>query len=221
MIEHDPCLRKRTGKIDQFADLRVKQPGIETQAERRETGKALAKRRVKQQAFRARRIHAGDIGIGVPCRGMPDAAKASASGGDFGFQNLARAVAEQEIDVADDAGADRRRTVAAACAHRRDAVDELDLADRAQRFGSPGAIHRARLDIDGRDDVVAGRDIAGHLLDQIALPAAIPQMMMRIDDRARGIDDFLGVLRRASPRADRRRARSWWWAVCWPWNFAP
>jgi hypothetical protein len=29
-----------------------------------------------------------------------------------------------------------------------------------------------------------------HLLDQIAPAAAIPQMMMRVDDRARRIDDF-------------------------------
>jgi hypothetical protein len=37
---------------------------------------------------------------------------------------------------------------------------------------------------------VAGCDVLRHLLDQIALAAAVPQMMMRIDDRARWIDDF-------------------------------
>jgi len=37
---------------------------------------------------------------------------------------------------------------------------------------------------------VAGRDVGSQFLDQIALAAAIPQMMMWIDDRARRIDDF-------------------------------
>ena len=36
---------------------------------------------------------------------------------------------------------------------------------------------------------------ADHLLDHVAQAAAIPEMVMRIDDRARGIDDLLGVLR--------------------------
>ena len=126
---------------------------------------------------------------------MPDAAEAAVAGGDLRFEHRPRAVAEQQIDVADDAGADRGGTVAAAGAHRRDAVGEFDFADRAERFRSAGAVHRAAIDIDGRDDVVAGCDIGGHLLDHVALAAAIPEMMMGIDDRTLGIDDFLGVLR--------------------------
>jgi hypothetical protein len=56
------------------------------------------------------------------------------------------------------------------------------------------AVHRAAIDIDGGDDVVARGDVGGHLLDQIAM-AAIPEMMMRIDDRPRGIDDLFLILR--------------------------
>src|SRR5258706_952740 len=92
--------------------------------------------------------------------------------------------------MADDTGADRGGTIATARAHRRGAVSEFDLAHRAQRFWPAGAIHRPCLDIDGRNDAVAGRYVFSHRLDQIALAAAIPQMMMRIDDRARWIDDF-------------------------------
>src|SRR6185295_1759407 len=57
------------------------------------------------------------------------------------------------------------------------------------------AVHRTAVDIDGGDDVVAGSDVGRHLLDHVAQAAAIPEMVMRIDDRARGIDDLLGVLR--------------------------
>jgi hypothetical protein len=45
---------------------------------------------------------------------MPDAAEAAASRDDFRFQHRARGVAQQQAGVADDAGADRGGTVAAA-----------------------------------------------------------------------------------------------------------
>src|SRR5260370_41502105 len=121
---------------------------------------------------------------------MADAAEAAVAGGNFRFEYSARAVAEQEISVADDTRADYGRTVAAARAHRRGAVREFNLANGAQRFRPAGAIHRAGLDIDGRNNIVAGGDVGGHFLDQIGLAAAIPRMMMGIDDRTRWIDDF-------------------------------
>jgi len=121
---------------------------------------------------------------------MADAAKTAAAGGNFRLEHGARALAQQQIGVADDAGTDRRSTVAAAGAHRRGAVGKFDFADRTKRLRPVGAIHRAGLDIDGCDDVVTGRDVVDDILDQIALSAAIPQMMMRIDDRPCRIDDF-------------------------------
>src|SRR5947209_6977535 len=48
MIEHDPGVRKGTREIGEFADLRVKQPRVETQAQGSETGKSLAKGRIEQ-----------------------------------------------------------------------------------------------------------------------------------------------------------------------------
>src|ERR1700738_1141079 len=114
---------------------------------------------------------------------MPDAAKAAIAGDHFRFENGARAVAEQQIGVADDAGADRGGTVTAARGYRRNAIGKLDFADRAERFRAARAIHRAGLDIDGCNKIMAGGDIVDHLLDQVTLAAAIPQMMMGIDDR--------------------------------------
>ena len=60
--------------------------------------------------------------------------EAAVAGDDLGFQHRPSPVAKQQIDVADDAGIDLRRAVAAARAHRRNAIGELDLADRAERF---------------------------------------------------------------------------------------
>jgi hypothetical protein len=39
--------QKGAGEIGQFADLRVKQPGVEALAERREAGKTLAEGRIE------------------------------------------------------------------------------------------------------------------------------------------------------------------------------
>src|SRR4051794_27794561 len=126
---------------------------------------------------------------------MPNAAEAAVAGNNLRFQHRPGAVAEQEIDVADDAGADRGLAVSAARGHRGDAVGELDLADRAERLRAVRAVHRAAIDIDGGDDVMAGGDVGNYLLDQIAQSTAVPEMMMRIDDRARGVDDLFGMLR--------------------------
>jgi len=97
--------------------------------------------------------------------------------------------------VADDAGADRGPAVTAARGHGCDAIRKLDLADGPERLRAVRAVHRAAIDIDGGDDVVAGGDVGRHFLDHVAQAAAVPEMVMRVDDRAGGIDDLLGVLR--------------------------
>jgi hypothetical protein len=51
------------------------------------------------------------------------------------------------------------RAVTATCAHRGDAGNEFDLADRAHLDRPMGAIHRAALLEDGGDYVVAGIEI--------------------------------------------------------------
>src|SRR5262245_38950293 len=81
---------------------------------------------------------------------------------------------------------DATRAVTARGAHRRDAVDEFDLADRHHLGGTVLAIHRAAFEKHRRDDVVATTDIGQELWQQVA-PALrrIPEMMVRIDDRQR------------------------------------
>src|SRR5579863_10701566 len=98
MIEDYPGVRKGAGEVGEFADLRMKQPGIETQGQRREAGKTLAERGIEQKALRPRRIHARDIGVGIPGGGMPDAAESAMARGDLRLQRGLRALAEQQID---------------------------------------------------------------------------------------------------------------------------
>src|SRR5580698_11533412 len=118
---------------------------------------------------------------------MPDAAEAALARRYFCLQHRTGAVTRQEIDVTDNAGADGGRTIAAACAHRRRAIGEFNLADGTKRFRSLCAVHRARLDIDGCDDVVARGDIGGEVVEKVALAATVPQMMMGIDNGPRRV----------------------------------
>ena len=138
MVEHDRCLGKGARQIDELAELRVVHPGIEAETKRGQAGEALAHPPVHQQP-----LWPGDHR--PPCRlvGMrggdeADAAEAAAAGRDHRFQHLLDRRAERQIGIADDAGADLRLPVGAARSHRRDAVGELDLADRAQ-LGGPVA----------------------------------------------------------------------------------
>jgi hypothetical protein len=51
----------------------------------------------------------------------------------------------------------------------------------------------------GGDDVVAGVEIGQELVQQIAVIPALPQVMVGVDDRQRGLEDRLGRPARPSP----------------------
>ena len=97
--------------------------------------------------------------------------------------------------MADDALADLGRAVAAAGAHRRDAVDELGLAHRLVGLRPAGAVHRPALHEDGRDDVVALAGIGQQVVQQVAPARPVPEVVVRVDDRQAGVERLLGDLR--------------------------
>jgi len=115
--------------------------------------------RIAQPSFRPGERGAPLGLFGITGRDESNAAEPAAARHDHRLQHLGHAAADHQVGVADDAGADPRLAVAAAGAHRRDAVGELDLADRTQLDGPLGAIHRQPFQIHGRDDVVPAVDI--------------------------------------------------------------
>src|SRR5690349_10730069 len=80
--------------------------------------------------------------------------------------------ADPKIDVADDAGAALGGAVLAAGAHRRDAGDELGLAQRAQLGLALGAVHLAAFEEHGGADVVAAADVGEQLGQQVVVVRA-------------------------------------------------
>ena len=120
----------------------------------------------------------------VPRHAVADAAQPAAAGGDLGFQHLAHAGADGQVGAADDRLGDAARAVIAGRAHRGDAVDELDLAQRRHLARAVLAIHRAAFEEHGRDDVVAAADVGQQFGQQVAAALRrVPEMVVRIDDR--------------------------------------
>src|SRR5580700_9971105 len=126
---------------------------------------------------------------------MADAAEAAVAGSDLRLQHARHAVAEAQIGMPDNAGAQPALAELSARAHRRCPVDEFDFADRLHLRRPVGAVHRAAFDKDALRDVVTAAGIGEQLVEQVAVPVAVPQMMMRIDDLERRLQDFLFALR--------------------------
>ena len=78
---------------------------------------------------------------------------------------------------------------------RADAVGELDLAERAQRFRRLGVRERERLDVDRRDDAMAGARIGQVVVDHVAQRRPVEQVVVRVDDRQFGLEDGLAAAR--------------------------
>src|SRR6202011_1903799 len=85
--------------------------------------------------------------------------------------------------------------VLSAFAHRRRAVDEFDFAHRLHLRRPIGAVHRAAFDKNALRDVVTATGVGEQLVEQVPVPVAVPQMMVRIDDLERRLQDFLFALR--------------------------
>ena len=77
-----------------------------------------------------------------------------------------------------------------------DAGHELCLAHAAQVLRPVGAVVGAAFDEDGLADVVAGAGVGPQLAQQVAAPVAtrFPQVMVRVDDGAFGVDGFFPYL---------------------------
>ena len=121
--------------------------------------------------------------IGVPRRDMADAPEAVATGPQVGQQHRFDSAAEREVGTADDSCAGSRPAQRAAREHGRHAVDEFSFADRAHLRRTTLAVHRLRLHVNRRDDVVAAVHVGEEIVSEGARAGANPQVVVRIDDR--------------------------------------
>ena len=202
-MAHDDVARgHRTGQVHDIRQLRMKQPGIQGQAQRRHPRQPAAKVRAHIRAQPGHVAAVADRWVRIPAGGMAHPAEPPAAGADMGLQHLFRPVVRQ-VYRPDDARGHPRGAVAAAVAHRGDAGDELRLPDRSHLFRPIRAIHRMAFQKHRRDGVVAGVDVRHELVQQIALVVAMPQVMMGIDDRQVRFQRRLGCRLRQPGRIGR------------------
>jgi len=91
--------------------------------------------------------------------------------------------AQHHIRVSNNAGGDPGFAKDATAAHSRDAIGELNLADRPHFLGAPIAIHRTRFHVYRGNNIVTAAGVQQQVIEQIAPSRALPQMMVRIDNR--------------------------------------
>ncbi len=134
--------------------------------------------------------------VAIPCHAVTDTAQAPAGGSDLGLQQLAHARTDTEVAAANDALRDATGSEIARGTHRRDAVDELDLAQGRHLRRAALAVHRAAFEEDGRYDVVPTADIGQQFGEQVVAALwRVPEMVVRIDDRQVRFQRRFGVLR--------------------------
>ena len=170
------------------------EPGVERQVALRQLPETLAPGQVAGLLGRRIVARVADARIGVPAGLVANALEAAVAGGDLGVEHVARLLAEAQVDMADDAGAGAQVPVEARRAHRRDAVGELGLADAAQLGRTVLAVHRVTVDEHGADDVVAGLRVGQQVVEQVVVAVALPEMVVRIDDRQIGLERGLAHL---------------------------
>ena len=182
---------KGRGQIADFGELRMVRPGVEGQTAPGELGEALAPRLVGHQARRGIGAGRADPGILVEAGLVADADEPAVAGGDLGIEHRSCPSAQPQVDMAHDGSAGAQIAVDAAGAHRRDAVGELRLTDAAQLGRAVLAIHRMAVDEHRGHDVVAGLGVGQQIVEHVVVAGALPEMMVRIDDRQRGFQRFL------------------------------
>jgi len=112
---------------------------------------------------------------GVPRHTVTDAAEPPASDPGLGFQYLAHPRAEVQVGVSNDPLGDAAGAITARGAHRSDAVDELDLADRRHFRRAVLPVHRSAFEKDRGDDIVPTAYVGHELRQQIAPRCGVSQ----------------------------------------------
>jgi hypothetical protein len=91
----------------------------------------------------------------------------------------------------------------------RHAVDEFGLAERRLLLRALGPVHLPAFLEAGRDDVVPAADIGQQILQEVAIARPVPHVMVRVDDRQAGLDEFPRAICRASPNGSAHGGIGW------------
>src|SRR6267142_1679016 len=203
MVDYNWRIRKSPRKIRELWNLWMEQPGVEGKIETGKARESGPESGIRQQSRRWRREKVALDRI-VEGGNHPDAAKAPTGGSDVLFEHRIDISAQAQVGKPDDSRVD----AAARLSPRRflaDGGNSPCFSDRAQVIRPFGAIPVAALNENGCLDVVAAVEISKQIIEEVAVAGDLPEVMVGIDDRQRGIDDLLAQPRQP-PSVDGRRA---------------
>jgi hypothetical protein len=118
---------------------------------------------------------------------MSNAFKPFTSPREMEFQNSIYFAPEVQISKSNNTVTNLGGSICPAGGGRSNAIHEFRLANGAQYGVSVNAIHRIALQKYSRKNSMPGVEIGKHFLKQIAR-AAIPEMVVRINDRKLGLN---------------------------------
>ena len=182
MIEDDRRIRERPREVRQVGDVRVIDPRFERQAVLAQVGVALPEAWIQEHVLREIGRLVGNHRAIRPRRAMTDAAKALGTRRDLRFEHRRDPVAEPRGRRCRRCRPRPALAVAAARAHRRDALHELGFADDLELVWPVGAVHRRALD-EHRLPHIVRPGVRHQLIEQVPVARPIPQVVVRIDDR--------------------------------------
>ncbi|MCY4396297.1 MAG: hypothetical protein OXC10_14305 [Rhodospirillaceae bacterium] len=147
-----------------------------------------------------------DERIGIGRDALADTARAPPPGLGVSGENAMDLRAQTQIRKAHDSGrylrGDTGRTGGALCLLHR----ESGLADRAHSLGPVGKVSGTALYEYGGNDIVSALQIRSEILDEVRIVRPVPQVVMRIADRAVRLEGRLA--RKAQPFRSRESLTS-------------
>ena len=218
MVEYDLLIREGPGEVEHVAELRLQQPGIESEAVISIGGEPLTKAIRSVQTFGRMKGRAEHFGIGIPRAGMADPLEASVAGREECLDHRTNAIAASKVGMSDDCRAWPVVAVKPAGPLRGDTIHELHFPHRLEGVGAARIVECAAFHENGTHDIVTRVRIGVQFVERIIGGTGdrfdegvarfgesrdkrpqIPQMVMRIDDRQFGFEDFFGHRRHSLP----------------------
>ena len=155
MVENDLLIGKRFCQLQHIAELRLEQPGIESQSVLGISGKAGAKGIRSVKTFRSVKRRSEDLCIGIPGACMADPLEPPVAGCNQRFDHRIDSFAQCKVGMADDCGTRPVIAVEPARALCRHAVHEFDLAHGFHRVAAICVVKGTAFHEHGADDVMA------------------------------------------------------------------
>jgi hypothetical protein len=193
-VDHDDigiwvCTRQRS----HVRDLRVKNTGVEDQAQGGKGVHALAEGRLQIQAWLVSAHRTAYMRVSIPLCSLSDASEPAVTRCNVCLQRFLREFAQGQVGIANDGLSGATVGVFATESNGSLTDGKFSFSDRPQVLGTLSAVHGVTFDeYGGFNPVAAASDVLTEFLHKIAIAGLVmPIVNMGIDDREVWVQCFL------------------------------